>query len=322
MRLSVALCTLDGERWLGELLQSIACQHRPPDEVVVGDDGSTDGTLRLVEAFADSAPFPVRVERSQERRGVTANFSATVALCDGDAVVLCDQDDVWAPGKLVEVERAFAAPGVVAAFSDAELIDSDGAPVGATLWEALRFGPADRDVMRTGDALGILLKRNVVTGATLAVSADIASVALPFPAQGLHDVWLAWIAACLGRIAPIPAPLVRYRQHGTNVVGAPKRRRRERLAHRASLGDVSADEAAHLEALVERLRARGRPCDAVLLRLAGEKVNHLRLRSGLPDRRIARLVPVLREAAAGRYARYGRGWESAAYDLVVRRGGS
>ncbi|MDP9441311.1 MAG: glycosyltransferase [Actinomycetota bacterium] len=319
MRLSVALCTLDGERWIGDLLESIRRQWRLPDQLVVGDDGSTDGTLALVEDFAASVRFPVRVERWSHRRGVTGNFSATMSLCDGDVIVLCDQDDVWVPEKLAELERAFV-PGVAAAFSDAELVDADGTPLGATLWAALHFNEAAQAAMRTGAGLAVLLKRNVVTGATLAVSSGVASAALPFPAHGLHDVWLAWVAACLGPVRPIPTALIRYRQHGGNLVGAPRRRLRDRLAHRITLGDVSALEAAHLQALVERLRSRSHPVEGALLELVEEKIAHLQVRSGLPGRRCARVVPVLHEVTIGRYARYSRGWESVAYDLLFASG--
>ena len=61
MKFSVAMCTYNGARFLREQLDSIAAQTRPPDELVVCDDRSTDGTTAVVEAFAASAPFPVRL---------------------------------------------------------------------------------------------------------------------------------------------------------------------------------------------------------------------------------------------------------------------
>lgn len=74
MRLSVALCTYNGERFLREQLDSIATQTRPPVELVVSDDRSTDGTRQLVESFATAAPFPVRLRFNDVNVGSTRNF--------------------------------------------------------------------------------------------------------------------------------------------------------------------------------------------------------------------------------------------------------
>lgn len=318
MRLSVALCTLDGERYLPELLRSIAAQQRLPDEMVVGDDGSTDATIAVLEKFAVSAPFPVRIHRSPVRRGVTGNFSDAMSRCGGDILVLGDQDDVWAPNKLAELESAFTPSGVAAAFSDAVLVGADGEPLGRTLWAELHLDEQAQAQIRAGRGLPVLLRRNVITGATLAVSADIASVALPFPPDGLHDVWLGWVAACLGPVVPVPLPLISYRQHDANVVGAPRRRLHERLSHRLALGDVSAGEAAHLGMLVERLRNSAPPVDESSLALIEDKIAHLRVRSALSGGRVSRLRPAVREIRRGRYASYGRRWESVAFDLLFR----
>src|ERR687894_3003245 len=99
-RFSVAMCTYNGARFVAEQLASVAAQTRPPDELVVCDDGSTDETCRLVEEFAARAPFPVRLFVNERNLGSTRNFGRAVALCEGDLVALSDQDDVWHPEKL------------------------------------------------------------------------------------------------------------------------------------------------------------------------------------------------------------------------------
>lgn len=318
MRISVALCTFNGRPYVGELLQSIANQQRLPDELVVGDDGSTDGTLAVLDDFANAAPFAVRISKSSARRGVTGNFSETMLACNGDVIALCDQDDVWTPNKLTEIDTAFARPALGAVFSDADLVDADGSALGGTLWEALGFDSRAQALMRRGHGLDVLLKQNVVTGGTLAVSAQVAAVSLPLPPHGLHDVWLGWVAACVGPILPIPLPLVQYRQHGGNMVGAPRRRLRERLVHRLTLDDVSGDEAAHLGALLDRLHREDHPIDDARALAIEDKIAHLRLRSDLPRSRVARLRPLFREVRGRRYSKYGRGWQSVAFDLFFR----
>ena len=71
---SVALCTYNGARFIGEQLSSILAQSRLPDEIVVSDDGSRDDTLAIVERMAGTAPLPVRVLSGLEPLGVTRNF--------------------------------------------------------------------------------------------------------------------------------------------------------------------------------------------------------------------------------------------------------
>jgi len=78
---SIAMCTYNGEAYLGDQLGSIAKQTYPPDELVLGDDGSTDGTLRILDQFSKEAPFPVKVYRNEQRLGPTKNFAKAVLLC-------------------------------------------------------------------------------------------------------------------------------------------------------------------------------------------------------------------------------------------------
>ena len=97
---SIALCTYNGERFLDAQLTSLAEQSHRPDEVVICDDDSSDGTLGIIQAFADTAPFKVRVFRNSQNLGYVKNFEKAVSLCQGDVIFMCDQDDVWHPEKI------------------------------------------------------------------------------------------------------------------------------------------------------------------------------------------------------------------------------
>src|SRR6186997_149500 len=109
MRVSIAMCTCNGERFLAEQLDSILAQSRPPDEIVICDDASTDGTWALLTTFAPKAPCPVTLRRNDTRLGVIGNFSQAMTLATGDAIALADQDDVWHPMKLEKLEGALRA---------------------------------------------------------------------------------------------------------------------------------------------------------------------------------------------------------------------
>src|SRR5258708_3955131 len=99
-RISVAMCSYNGARFLREQLESIATQTRLPDELIIFDDRSTDETIEIIDAFVKHARFPVRVEISESTRGATKNFEKAIALCQHEIITLADQDDVWHPNKL------------------------------------------------------------------------------------------------------------------------------------------------------------------------------------------------------------------------------
>src|SRR6267142_4310475 len=140
-RISVAMCSYNSASWLDEQLASILKQSRLPDELVVCDDGSKDETVARLEAFARSAPFPVRIFRNETNLGFTRNFEKAISLCEGDVIALSDHDDIWEDFRLVRTEDVFRLrPAVGLVFGDAQVIDQRSAPTGTRLWDASKFG--------------------------------------------------------------------------------------------------------------------------------------------------------------------------------------
>src|SRR5258708_997920 len=136
LRISVAMCTYNGVRFLPEQLESIAAQTRLPDELVVCDDRSTDESVEIIRQFAHRAPFAVRLEINANNRGVTKNFQKAIELCQGDVIALADQDDVWKAQKLQRIVEALEkSPQCILVFSDGECIDGAGLELGFTLWD-------------------------------------------------------------------------------------------------------------------------------------------------------------------------------------------
>lgn len=93
--ISVVVAAYQAQEWITEALESILGQTRPPFEVVVVNDGSTDGTARELERFGDR----IRVI-AQSNRGAPAAFNVAFGAAIGDFVAMCGADDVWAPQKL------------------------------------------------------------------------------------------------------------------------------------------------------------------------------------------------------------------------------
>src|SRR4051794_37441524 len=100
LRISIAMATYNGDRYIREQLDSLARQNLLPFELVVTDDGSSDGTLDILKAFSERAPFPVRIFRNPTRLGYEENFLKAASLCNGDVISFCDQDDIWVDRKL------------------------------------------------------------------------------------------------------------------------------------------------------------------------------------------------------------------------------
>ena len=106
MKISIALATFNGSKYLVDQLMSLAYQKLLPYEIIVVDDNSTDETLEIVKSFASNVSFPVRIYKNETRLGYGLNFLKAAGFCSGDAIAFCDQDDEWLPDKLERVAEA------------------------------------------------------------------------------------------------------------------------------------------------------------------------------------------------------------------------
>ena len=315
--ISVALCTHNGERFIVDQVRSILRQTEPPTQIVLSDDASTDATVELVQReVADHLGEPVElvVLRNAPALGVTANFEQAVAACTGDLIALSDQDDVWLADRVEVIVDAFDLdPGLSLLFSDAQLVDGAGEPLRDTLFQSIRFTAGEQREVHAGEALTTLLRRNVVTGATVMFRRTLLDDALPFPASWVHDEWLAVVAAIVGRIDFLPAQLIEYRQHGGNQIGARKPTLRDKVGR---VTESRSARNARLAARAEALAARAERFPAAVRPLLVAKVAHERRRQGYPASRVRRLAPVIGTAVSGGYRRFGRGRYDVIRDLL------
>ena len=223
-RIGVALCTYNGACYLQAQLDSILDQDLPVNEVMIGDDGSSDQTLQLLQAFVPRAQaLGIRVEIVQHARnlGYVRNFADALMRCQADILFLCDQDDVWHAGRVRRyVQRFQADPALLLLHSDARLVDAQGAPLGQRLMEVLKVHLAEVELERDGLAADVILQRNFVTGATCALRRGLLAGSLPVPPGWSHDEWLAVHASLRGGLDMLAEPTIDYRQHGNNQVGA------------------------------------------------------------------------------------------------------
>ncbi|MBC7724587.1 MAG: glycosyltransferase [Burkholderiaceae bacterium] len=321
---SVALCTFNGEAHLAGQLASILAQHTLPDEVVISDDGSTDGTLAVISTWsekADAAGIATRVLTRETPVGVTANFASAIAACRCDVVVLCDQDDLWHRGRVsVAVDAFNADPALLLQHGDARLVDAGGDPLGTTLFAALGVTADDRAAINAGRGFARYLRRNLATGATLAFRRTLFDTAAPLPAEWVHDEWLAIVAAATGAVAVTDEVLIDYRQHDSNQIGVAA----ATLAYRVKRMLGSPVDRNHLLARRAAILAARLPqiagVTAATATSARNKARFEESRAALPQLRVARIPGILQAARGGAYVRFAsQGRLDMVRDLFGRR---
>jgi glycosyltransferase involved in cell wall biosynthesis len=314
------MCTFNGERFLGSQLESIAAQDRPPDELVICDDGSTDGTEEIVREFSRRVPFSTRFVTNEKNLGTTKNFEKAISLCLGAIVVLADQDDVWYRHKLSRMEKVFfESPAVVAVFSDADLIDADSKTLRVSLWDSYLFDGSERTMFGNGHAIHVLTKHHIVTGATLAFRKKLFDILAPF--DDFHDRWLGFLLAACGQFELILEPLMQYRRHQGQQIGPGSLTFGEQIAQiRKTDANFYLREIERFHKLHERLekqKSRFKYAEPAQKQIEG-KISHLERRVQLPEASVARFPKVIRDIIRGDYWRYSAGWKSVAKDLAQR----
>ncbi|WP_458071361.1 glycosyltransferase family 2 protein [Rhodanobacter sp. BL-MT-08] len=322
LRLSIVMCTYNGATYLQAQLDSLLAQTRLPDEMVISDDASTDGTPAILEAFAVTAGglgIDVRVSRHTSNVGFVENFSSALRQASGDVVFLCDQDDIWRADKLAVMAARFAQdPDLLLLHSDARLVDAQGRSLNCSMFEALQMTAQEKQAIHDGRAFEVVMRRSFVTGATAAMRREVIALALPIAADWIHDEWIAAVVSAVGKLDFVDAPLIDYRQHGGNQIGARKRtlamKWQDLILPR---GKFLADEAMRLRRLEMFLMQASFFDGAVRAAQVTHKRAHFERRVAigrLP--RYRRAIPVLREARAGDYRRFGTGARSMLRDLL------
>jgi glycosyltransferase involved in cell wall biosynthesis len=100
IKISVALCTYNGEKYIKEQIISILKQSKRVDEIIISDDNSSDTTLKIVNDLLSDCDIAHKICTHETNIGVTRNFMECISKCSGDIIFTCDQDDVWKKNKV------------------------------------------------------------------------------------------------------------------------------------------------------------------------------------------------------------------------------
>ena len=215
MKISVALTTYNGERFLREQLDSLYTQTLLPDEVIVCDDCSTDNTLKILEEY--SIKYGLQYYRNDSSLGVNANFFRAISLCHGDYICICDQDDVWMSHKIATLVSAITSMEgdniPIAVSSLRQDVDASCNPICPP--QNFPFGEQWEDT---------LLNTEQSQGCTMIINRCLADLSVAYYREKkgsdevMYDVLISLLAAIFGKKRNLPDVLMYYRHHNANVV--------------------------------------------------------------------------------------------------------
>lgn len=320
-RISVAMATYNGARFLREQLESIAAQTLKPFELVICDDRSADATVRIAEEFARDSPFPVYVQVNDRNLGYFRNFRAAASLCRGDLIAFSDQDDWWLPERLQKCVGHFEDPDLLLLYHNAWLVDADRRRIG-TVYDRVAEERAInlQPIGPWNHSYGLVQ----IFRSRLREFDDLWDMSLNHMVDPLdimcHDQWYFFLAEALGRVDFLDEPLLEYRQHGANAVSAKQIRpavETRLLARLQHFGgqDLRMSEAASARADV--LENMAKRCPSVAPRLL-HIADHYRLLSDRNSRRYRtyagsnigeRLLNLARSWSGGDYADWPWGFD-------------
>lgn len=224
MRLSVALCTYNGSRFLEKQLNSVLNQTIAVDEIIICDDNSSDETIKIINIYQDKNPGLIRVFQNKPGLGTIKNFEKAISKTTGDLIFLSDQDDIWYPEKVEKSINFFKQnQKCVLLFSDGDLIDNEDLKIAGSLWTKWGFDDEKKSLWSNNKlAFNSLVKGdNKITGATVCFKASLKNKIYPIalPLDYWHDGWLGTHAAAVEGLFFINEPLIKYRVHDSQQVG-------------------------------------------------------------------------------------------------------
>lgn len=207
---SIAMATYNGEKYLREQLDSIYAQTYKIIEVIVCDDCSNDNTVEILKEYSDK--FGLKYFINEKNLGYVKNFEKAISLCSGEYIALSDQDDIWLPEKIQVLVENIGDKSVI--HSDAYLINESGTVFSNSYTEF------SKKMINPNSEIDMILNGSV-TGCTSMFKKSFINKILPFHDKlYVHDKFIGFSAFFENTLVYIDRPLIKYRQHSVNNIGA------------------------------------------------------------------------------------------------------
>ena len=221
MKVSVALCTYNGEKYIIEQLDSILNQTKPVDEIVICDDISTDETQNIINQYCNKFPNIIKFYINETNLRSVKNFEKAISICTGDVIFLSDQDDQWLPNKVEDIVRHFESNSQINVVAtngncineNSEVIDD------FFVWDVPQLLMDNKIILDYYYLISCFF--NIATGATMAIRAKFIKECMPFPIipNFHHDEWIARVASSKGQFSFLSKKYINYRIHSEQQVG-------------------------------------------------------------------------------------------------------
>ena len=196
------MTTYNGERFLKNQLDSILCQLLDKDELIVGDDASTDQTVDIITSYNDHR---VKLIQNPSTLGINANMENVILKSKGDVILLSDQDDLWHANKVEIYRQELERYDLVS--SDSSIIDNHDNEI----------IPSYFTLVHARSGLMHNLYKNCYMGHTLGFKREMIKHFLPIPSTvPIYDWWFGLVAEKKGSIKLIDKTLQQYRRHRNN----------------------------------------------------------------------------------------------------------
>lgn len=205
VRVSVAMATYNGERFIRKQINSILENLNDNDELIISDDGSLDQTKKIIEEYC------MKDRRIQlidgPRKGIKQNFANAITHCNGKYIFLSDQDDIWDNKKVAKVMATFKKTNAMVIVHDNIIVDEMENEIEESFYKLRKSRP------------GILknIWKNSYIGCCMAFDSKMTGVILPIPDNiEMHDQWIGIQCEKKGKSIFLEDKLIKYRRHGDN----------------------------------------------------------------------------------------------------------
>ena len=200
--ISVCMATYNGEKYIKEQIDSILCQLKEDDELIISDDGSKDTTLHIINSFKDNR---IKIFPNKGGKGFVRNFENAIKHSTGDYIFLCDQDDIWMSNKVEKVLKQLQEYDLIV--HDAELIGAEGESLQRNYYSTLH----------TSKGFFMNLWKTRFLGCCMAFRRELKKDIIPFPKNTVgHDYWIGMYALSKYKVLFMEESLIYYRRHGNN----------------------------------------------------------------------------------------------------------
>lgn len=213
-KISVGLCTYNGEKYIEKQIKSIINQTISPDEIIICDDCSKDNTVNIIRETLKNCSIKYKIIINDTCLGLHGNFTKCFNECSGDIIFSCDQDDIWYKNKIESFLRTFNENAdCELVYSNCVVINEDDNIILHDFWNIYGI---EYSKLNNEEIFKVQLNNMCFAGCNMAFKKELWDRIKPIPFHYIHDSWLAICSSIHGIIKFLPEPLIMYRQHSSN----------------------------------------------------------------------------------------------------------